>query len=218
MPWEPGPPLHMPQRYFIFSPKDEAAYDALLHQAFPGIRYHDWYDTRELHKHEPPNLVLYDRISECKRPYVDVIIDPEYKLCWQKICGLFDESYWKMTDTYPNATIERSRACLEASVMVINRKTCPLPPRIGEGLIYFRCLRDEKAQRSLAAKAIRLISKVATNKNVLLVNYPSLEVRWKVETGGHYWFGFDALDWCRQDPERMLGFLAYRGYGFRPAD
>lgn len=42
------------------------------------------------------------------------------------------------------------------------------------------------------------------------------------ETGrgrySHHWFGFDAREWCRQAPDRMLDFPGYQGYGFRPAD
>ncbi|MBF0130192.1 MAG: hypothetical protein HQL33_09380 [Alphaproteobacteria bacterium] len=217
MSWEPGPPLHMPQRNFVFSPKDEAAYDALLHAAFPGIRYYDWLKHGEDSKPDPPELRLVGALAECQGPYVNVILDPDWRPTWQQSPN-HKTTCWVSDLPYPNATIERSRACLEASVMVINHKTCPIPPGIDEGRVYFRCLKDEKTQRSLAAKAIRLIGKVATNRNVLVVNYPSLEVRWKLETGGPYWFGFDALDWCRQDPERMLAFRGYQGYGFRPAD
>ncbi|MEO5375902.1 MAG: hypothetical protein H7840_16850, partial [Alphaproteobacteria bacterium] len=112
-------------------------------------------------------------LAECRRPYIEVVLDPDWEPTWFQSPG-YKTTCWITDNPYPNATFERSHVREEPSELWIDGKARPIAPRISEGRIYFRCLKDDAAQRRLAAKAIRLIGKIATNKNMQEIRYPSL--------------------------------------------
>ena len=71
----------------------------------------------------------------------------------------------------------------------------------------------------IAQSALRLIKKIATNR-IDVVHYPSLAVVLESGGPGMVWCGHHALEWCRQAPDRFLGYSSRpsgkEGYGYRP--
>ncbi len=203
-------------RYIAFTKEDEAAYCALLREAFPGIRYLDKSRTGDKGS-EPPEIGVYTKLAECPAYYTDVIFDPDWRPAWKK---RDDYPYWSNTN-YPqsSAYIIRSRRIDPWSEKSgIRGVEGPVPARLSRGEIHFRCRPACPGDFKLAAKALRLIGKVATNKRQVTLYYPSLEVIGYSEKGSELWIGHDAIRWMREDPERMTWYNAGMKIGLRPMD
>ena len=207
---------HFRSRHIAFTREDEGAYCALLREAFPDIRYLDeprsGYDGPE-----PPEIGFYTRLVDCPASITDVIFDPDWRPLWSN-----ETKYrtWSTTNhPYPNAYIIRSGSIYPWSEKSgIRGVEGPSPPSLAEGEIHFRCRVACPGDFKLAAKALRLIGKVATNKRQVHLFYPSLEVIGNREKGSELWIGHDAIRWLREDPERMTGYNAGMKIGLRPMD
>ena len=164
--------VNFQSRYIVFTREDEAAYCALLREAFPDIRYlamprggHDG--------PEPPEIGIYRRLVECPARITDVFLDPNWRPAWHR-WGKYQT--WSPGDyPYPNAYIIRSGRIYPWSEKSGQRSVeGPVPPRLAGGEIHFRCRKACPGDFKLAAKALRLIGKVATNKRQVHLFYPSL--------------------------------------------
>ncbi len=203
-------------RNIAFTREDEAAYCALLREAFPDVRYLD----RPKGGHdgpEPPEIGFYTRLVDCPASITDVIFDVGWRPAWRKQ-GKYQT--WSATNyPYPNAYIIRSGSIYPRSEKSgIRGVEGPSPPSLDDGDIHFRCRPACPGDFKLAAKALRLIGKVATNKRQVHLYYPSLEVIGCREKGSELWIGHDAIRWLREDPERMTGYNAGMKIGRRPMD
>ncbi len=203
-------------RHIAFTREDEAAYCALLRVAFPDIRYL----ARPQRSHdgpEPPEIGVYTRLVDCLAYTTHVIFDPDWRPAWRKT-GKYKT--WSTTNyPYPNGYILRSGSIRPGREKSGQRGVeGPVPPRLAGGDIHFRCRPACPGDFKLAARALRLIGKVATNKRQVRLFYPSREVIAYDEKGSELWIGHDAIRWLREDSERMTGYSVGMKIGVRPMD
>ncbi len=203
-------------RNIAFTEEDERAYCALLREVFPDVRYLDR-PQRSYDGPEPPEIGIYTRLVDCPAHTTDVIFDPDWRPAWKKT-GKYQT--WSTTNyPYPNAYIIRSgRIYQRRERSVVRGVEGPDPPFLADGDIHFRCRKACPGDFKLAAKALRLIGKVATNKRQVHLFYPSLEVIGSREKGSELWIGHDAIRWLREDPERLTGYNVGMKIGVRPMD
>ena len=202
----------MPGREFVLAEADQQAYVALLTAAFPQVGFlRSSYDFR-YGKPPPPAELQPTMAAMHPRDFCKICFTPG----WRPQLTTNSDGSLDVTDPpRPNASIQRGGWTSEPD----ERKGWP--PTMEGGRIYFRCDKGNAEQMSVARKGLRLLTKVATNK-VAYVHYPSLEVKYGDGSGGLVWCGFHALEWCRQAPDRFLGYSALlnarEGYGYRPLD
>lgn len=89
-------------------------------------------------------------------------------------------------------------------------------PHPDTGSIDFYLTPKDKEHLALAARFFRLFGKFATNRKGLVhVRVPELTVTVPVDKGQPSWCGHRAIEWARQEPDRVL-FYARAGFGLRP--
>lgn len=91
-------------------------------------------------------------------------------------------------------------------------------PHPSTGDITFYGEKGNKEHEALGGRFFRILSKFTTNKkNLVHVRVPSMEVTVPVGSGGFApdWCGYHAIEWARQEPDRVL-FYAPAGFGIRP--
>lgn len=153
---------------------------------------------------EPEPLQLYESPLVTGYWPFQISFDAAYTPQWE---WNEDMKWWSCSNPpLVNATCDLSGIAKEAD-----------PPYVTVGRIYFRCRKDNAGHKAVARKALGLIRKMATNK-CMQVQYPSMEVRYRVEKGGSVWIGEDAVRWCRANPQGMVSFQHWHrhGLGFRP--
>lgn len=202
-------------REIIFSSADQLAYAEILARAFPDIRFLDIPST--LPKNEKPPEATVRSLAECSREEVLIVFDPAWRPAWKCDSDMPSSNRWYVRDLpLPNGSFERGRGIRrrEQHKDPGDGKT---PESIESGRIYFRIAANDKAQEAVARKALRLIGKVASNKNLLRIRHPSLEVIWPQMTS-EWWIGFDARRWCLEKPTRSLGGMWQPGgaWAYRP--
>lgn len=232
---DPGPVASNPQstrqRQTIFLKTDDAAYSKTLVRAFPGVRFWDCVPFDILKNRErPPDVKPLRSLAECRDWLVDIVFDPDWRPRW-----VWDEYFneWrKGSVSIPSGVVERSmdpyhrgneRWAWDERSEDWKRRPASSPVRPGEerwilssGRIYYRFLTGNKAQEAAARKAIRLIDKVASNRDLMAVDAVTLEVLHPTCIGAPS-VGHHARRWCLEDPTRLLKFSGVRGrYAYRP--
>ena len=203
------------KREIVLSPADQLAYAEILAREFPDVRFLD--EPHTLPKNEKPPEATVRSLAECRCEDVLIVFDPAWRPAWK--CDSDAKTYnrWYIRGLpLPNGSLERGQG--------VGRKEKhkdlfdgEVPESIESGRIYFRIAANDKAQDAVARKALRLIGKIASNKNLLLVRHPSLEVIWP-KTTSEWWIGFDARRWCLEKPTRSLGGMWQPGgaWAYRP--
>jgi hypothetical protein len=187
------------QRQTILLAADEAAYSEVLCQEFPGIRFIDGVVRSLIYdRSRPPESPIRASIRECQHPYVGFVFDPDWPFRWR---WLEDSNEWHPELTpLPNGMIER-----------ITRIGCGGGFRDkpedgtnrGEGCVYIRILAGNAEHEAVARKALRLLGRVASNKKLLIVRRPSMQVITDKAIAAP-WIGWDARRWCLEKPDRVL--------------
>ena len=196
------------RRHFVFSREDAAAFSELLRDAFPDVRFFDAPTQREIASENPtpPELHILRSLADARQPQVDIQFDPHWKPQWKPPGAA---NWWVlMAAPWPSGEVDLGGGVFQ------NRDG---PPHMAGGYVYFRCEPGNKAHASLASKALRLISKIATNR-YQAVRYPSYEVIWSLDKGGLFWLGHHAIRWARESPDRLLHYSSHQKIGYRPLD
>ena len=210
------PKISLPRREFVLSRTDIGRYSDLLVEAFPDIWFIMWLEPREKDLDDPPTILptqsLVDWLDDSEKMYHFCRIEfgKDWQPQWEK--GQFGWSFGPAV--YPNGEIELGGTINPARPA--SRDVLASPEWMAGGSINFRVDVNDKAQVTLARKALRLLGKVASN-GCQTVRYPSLEVvnRFK---HGNFWIGHDAARWCREKPDRMVSSRGRFGWGTRPLD
>ncbi len=203
------------KREIILSPADQIAYADGLVGAFPDVRFCDI--PHVLPKNEQPPEIAVRSLAECRCEDVFIVFDPAWRPRWNCAAGVTNNNRWYIDNIpLPNARFERGRG-IRRRERYKDLFDGEVPESIGSGRIYYRIASNDKAQESLARKALGLIGKVASNKNLMLVESPSLKVI-RPEVRSEWWVGNDARRWCLEKPTRSLGGMAQPGgaWTYRP--
>lgn len=203
--------VHMRGREWVMTLIDEIAYADLLRDAYPGVRFIDC--PVNPRGEAPPNIRPLRSIQECLQPTVNIVFDPGWSPQWTP--GYYP-GWWSMERMpLPNGTIDRGNIRLSRDgpwrVDQDQRDT------VDGGRIYFRMAPGDKGHEAVVRKALRLLAKVASNRNLNIVWVPSLKLR-STDVRNGPWIGHDARRWCLEKPNRTLGGMWQPGgaWAYRP--
>jgi hypothetical protein len=200
-------PQNLLRRYIAFTREDEDAWCDLLIARFPLVRFVPELTYDEAHSPDPPPIRVFRHINECVGGNVDFFFAPPgWTLVydWHTSTG---RHFWSMSSRslfWPNGYWWRCK-----------RKEGrgdwgdPEPPFINRGDIVFRARMHFPEELKTIRAAMRLTTKVATNKLAQLrIDDPGWPVRLAEKGKGFdLWAGHHALEWARQDPGRVVGPL-----------
>jgi hypothetical protein len=200
-------PTSMPGRHFALVREDLDAYACLLTEAFPDIRFYkpSWDEKRN--PEHPPKLRFQKDFASEGYGNFSILWSPEkWKPNWEWL--KWGEWYDGMM-LWPNGVIE----CGEGIVPEQGK----WPQFLFPGQIYFRCRKDNKEDMRMARKGLRLLTKVASNRNQVMVEIPSMKEFARFEKGNMLWIGHHAREWLLQDPRRMTDISSRSStQGIRP--
>ena len=192
---------------------DEMAYSQLLTQTFPGVRFWDDIPRETLQdRTRPPDALPLRSLTECRGFSAEIIFDPDWlpRWEWNEKIGQWNKGPFP----YPNAVIQRiTRTWRDEEIrdaQESNHKTW------GCGRIFFRIFAGNREHESIARKAIRLLNKIASNKDLMMAYTETLEIfylkcRYAPLIGHH------ARRWCLEKPDRLLDATpGIDGWGYRP--
>jgi hypothetical protein len=201
------------QRIVVFSRVDLARYSDLLVEAFPDVWFIRAPGNVGRWMAVPPAFAPTQSLPEAHGSERSAECDVMFGTGWQPVWKQGDSGFWHIANrTVPNGTFR-----VNCTVYPARDGEDAKPENMTDGQFYFRVDADDKAQVSVARKALRLIGKVASNR-IQSVRFPSLEVISRNERGGTIWIGRDVARWCREKPDRMAYYQGRQHWGFRPLD
>lgn len=194
------------KQQIVFLPEDDAAYFDLLTEAFPNIRFINW--SYILPKGERPPSKTVRTLAEClpSSEQVSIVFDPSWspREAWtSESTGQEDDCRWRLTGPapYPNGEYERSSGV--QSFGHVPASATESAECIFDTRLYFRHLASNEADARTVRKALRLFSKIASNRNLMVVNpYTGKVVVPDARHGP--WIGHHARRWCLEKPGRFL--------------
>lgn len=193
-------------RQLFFSPADEAAYARLLREHMPGLTFHGSCDRRN-GLNTPPLLPQGREFSDIRGGDVEIVLQDDWRPSWEKVLsGGPGEWRWSYGHVpWPNGQFDRSFFVVSEEHEHFRGKA-PAYFYMYGGRCYFRCLKGDKAQLSLARKAINLISKIATS-HYSLYHWPSMTLQKRMTKAGWGWYGHELIRWVNEAPrERAMSF------------
>lgn len=194
------------KQQIVFLPEDDAAYFDLLIETFPNIRFIN--QSYSLPKGERPPSKTVRTLAECLPSSEDVTIvfDPSWSPIeeWTtESTEQEDDCLWELTGPtpYPNGEYERSSGV--QSFGHVPASEAESAECIFDNRLYFRYLAGNEADARTVRKALRLFSKIASNRNLMVVNpYTGKVVVPDARHGP--WIGHHARRWCLEKPGRFL--------------
>ena len=212
--------LHSRGREVCMMERDWWDFGFGLQDAFPEARYYrdpDPVNRKDdnVSTPEPPELPMASHLLDTQvgpSSRVKMVFDPAWQPQFKKSTHVFygmapDGWRWDFPDPpAPSVTFTLAGGIQDE----------PVPhPSTGNITFYIEKNREYQA---LAGRFFRLLSKFTTNKkNLVRVRVPSLEVTVPVSSGNYapHWCGHHAIEWARQEPDRVL-FYVSAGFGIRP--
>lgn len=197
------PNVNMPgKKEIVLLPEDDAAYFDLLAETFPDIRFLD--HPYSLPKGERPMAKTVRTLAECTDSYgrILIVFDPSWTPTW-KSEERKDKCGWDLTGPipYPNGEYECSAGVWSFSqVPASETETAEF---IHHRRLYFSYLAGNEADARTVQKALRLFSKVASNRKLMWVNPYTGKVGAPDMRYGP-WIGHHARRWCLERPGRFL--------------
>lgn len=189
--------LNMPGREFVLTREDIGRYSDLLVEAFPDVRFFDSYPSK---KEGPPELAIRHSLRECGDRAIEIVFAaadwvPEWKRS--------ESTGWWLLANCPGFNGRFEAGCeIYTKKRVVDGEPRELEYIYG-GRVYFRCRKWAPEELKAARKALRLLTKVATNK-VVATRWPSGDQPNKCPKGSWTWCGYDALRWVSEHPDRRL--------------
>lgn len=164
---------------------------------------------------EPPELPHHAHLLDTSvhpGDSIKMVFDPDWQPQFKKEYGRYrlpqDQWCWDWgVPPPPSATFRLGGHIYDKPV-----------PHPSAGDITFYGEKGNKEHEALAGRFFRILSKFVTNKkNLVRVRVPSLEVTVRVGEKGMapHWCGHHAIEWARQEPNRVL-FYVSAGFGIRP--
>lgn len=209
------PPDHLtvPCRQFVLMREDIGRYSDLLIEAFPGMRFFERYPHNE---EGPPDLAVYRSLRDFDGQATEIVFAaadwvPEWKRS--------ERTGWWVLANRPgfNGRIDRGSGNVLTKTAVFDGRERTLE-YLSDGRIYFRCRKWAPEELKAARKALRLLTKVATNK-VAPTWWPSGRQPHGVISGDTTWCGHNALRWVIGHPDRRLRCMQTNSEelcGYRP--
>lgn len=192
-----------------------------LQDAYPQAWYYRELDQRNRPEDIwqmplPPDLPHHAHLLDTSvRPgdWVKMVFKPDWQPEFKKEYGRYrlpqDQWCWDWgAPPAPSATFRLGGYIYNSPV-----------PHPSAGDITFYGEKGNKDHEAIAGRLFRILSKFVTNKkNLVRVRVPSMEVTVPVDTKGAFapdWCGHHAIEWARQEPDRVL-FYVNAGFGIRP--
>lgn len=214
-------PIFLRSRAVCMLERDWWDFGFALQDAFPQAWYYreldEWNRPEDRWQMpEPPELPHHAHLLDTSvRPgdSIKMVFYPDWKPEYKKTYGYYglpeDQWCWTWVDPpRPSARLELGGYIYETPV-----------PHPSVGHITFHGQNKSKDHMALAGRFFRILSKFTTNKkNLVRVRVPSMEVTVPVGDAGNLamdWCGHHAIEWARQEPNRVL-FYVSAGFGIRP--
>lgn len=187
----------------VYAAADETAFCDLLLARFPAMRFID-NDTGDATRQPDIEMRLHRRLDECPGRSVTLIVPPDD---WRPMYRPGTSSRWYLTNRpFPSGRYLRSRPQPGGPFHYPDHVEYS-PPHLDYSDISVACWPGDKEQLRTAGQLVRLFAspKIVTRK-VDVVSYPDYRLLSRVERHAYLRFGFHALAWAAEHPERMLEF------------
>jgi len=211
------PPTTIKTKLVCFLDRDWLDFDAALHQAFPQARF---YIESGLPQYPqgmiPPQVTFYHRLMDTnpgRQDRVYMVFDPGWEPAFFRYQDPFyprdpDKWWWSMKPPPHPSVLWRwlgGHILEEAAIEFLATSE-----------IHFYATPGDKAHAAVSGKFYRLLGKLATNrKGLAWVTMPEFEVSQAVHKGAMDWCGHHAIEWARQEPNRVLFYMKH-GVSIRP--
>ncbi|MCW0236142.1 MAG: hypothetical protein OJJ21_21270 [Ferrovibrio sp.] len=192
-----------------------------LQDAFPQAWYYreldGWNRPEDIWQMPiPPDLSHHAHLLDTSvRPgdSIKMVFDANWKPQYKKKYGRYGMSEDQWCWDWPDPPQPSARLKLGGNIY-----DTPVPhPSVGD--ITFHGQNKNKEHMALAGRLFRILSKFTTNKkNLVRVRVPSMEVTVPLGSKGNFapdWCGHHAIEWARQEPNRVLCYVR-AGFGIRP--
>ncbi len=216
---------HFRNKGIVFAPEDYRNLSAVLADAFPDARYYMVptdrqrnYLYRESHgllRKHPPRVLVHptlERISQAAyRWKADIVMvtDTQWQPEWKRVVDDHKFPHWSLLPPrQPSVFFQRRMG------QYIQLKM-GATGMIGHD-ISVRCLPGSDSHLRFASRFFRLLGKVASNRNLAIMKYPSGEiVESYIDKPAWLWIGHAARQWAAGDSRHFLSF-SHRNEGLRP--
>lgn len=210
-------PTTIKTKLVCFLDRDWLDFDAGLHKAFPQARYYVETGLPQWPQGMTPRKVeLFGRLMDTqpgRHDRVFMVFDPDWKPEFYRYLNpLYPESehewWWQMKPPPYPFVLWRwlgGHVLQDGAVEYLAKSE-----------IHFYATPGDKAHAAVSGKFHRLFAKLATNrKGLVWVRMPELEVSEAVHKGAIDWCGHHAIEWARQEPNRVLFYMKH-GVSIRP--
>lgn len=212
------PPTHIRGKEVCMLEQDWRDFGHALAETWPQARYYaerDYVNDTDSWQQgaEPPPVRFFPTLGEaCAYPYRAghrvMVFDPDWQPQHYKARSAWTtvDWYWRLRPPpHPTVHIRPGGYIRDQPV-----------PHPDTGTIDFYVTPKDKVHLALVARFFRLFGKFATNRKGLVhVRVPELTVTAPVGGGQPSWCGHHAIEWAREEPNRVL-FYVRAGFGTRP--
>lgn len=212
-------------RNVVLAAKDVQKFSDLLAAAFPEARYYMEPTKRQTNylypqtggplRTRPPRVLIHHslyRIWRAARLWdtdMWMILDPDWQPAWKRL---------QISDWHPCWSLQSVRHPIVMFQCRYN-KVHPLrgATSMPVGLITAHCQPGNAAHLKFAGRFFRLLNKIASDRNLVRVHYPSGEIRETfIDKTAWHWVGHEARQWAGEDRNHFLAFALGNDTGLRP--
>jgi hypothetical protein len=212
----------VPGRRVCFTAVDWKDFGDAFAESLPDAWYTRNLTLEEARQVEPPAIPRHKHLCDVREP--DGVFAGEVEVHlhadWNPRVVETGTS-WKKWDITSNLEIPRIRVLLSRGIQPADKDS---PEHLDESEIQIYCESGNKNHARFVRQVFRLIERLATNRNQLVVSYPDYQILNVIDKGSWCWFGRDALRWVREDQKRMFNYYRPKpernqpGMGCRPND
>lgn len=214
-------PTNFRSRHVALNEEDIRRLSALLQEAFPEARYYmeptpgqinDSYPRfRGPKRTRPPRLLIHPSLHRIwlagRRWNSDIcmVLDPEWQPRWYMYTANPSNPHLAFWPPHHPSVDFRSLRGLKRAFRT---------EMIASGFIDVRCNPAMPEHFRFASKILRLVARVASNRNLEAVNmYTGTKERY-IDKGAWTWIGHDTRRWALEDPARIAALSM--DWGYRP--
>jgi hypothetical protein len=185
----------------LFSPVDDEIFAEALRQEFPGTVF------LERSAWKQPPAPIFGSIMECSDRRKIHILAPD-GAGWIPQIEQYSDGWYSLSE-WPERRLDFVLSRWDWGPEFIQAKWAWDPPTLSAGWIWGAYWPEEENRRVFLHRAMRLVERIATNR--VKKGHPLGNAMMGVEKvlmedgeGGDTWVGHHALEWCTEQPRRML--------------